>query len=194
GNVSGAQRYGVPVFIDGILVGASIAYLVARERHDRASAHIALAAMGGFAGLSILGNATHALAGTAIGVQRITGVMLAVAAPLAILVTTELLARTVIAPPPPPKPAPAVARAATEAPAITIPAPAVVEAGSRPARRVTTSQPAPALGADREHQRAEVTRLVAEGGLSRAAIAEAVGVPLSTVKRWASAAPESVTV
>ncbi|GAA3816369.1 helix-turn-helix domain-containing protein [Cellulomonas soli] len=194
-NINGGQRFGVPVFIDGILVGASIAYLVARERHDRASAVIALGAMAGFAGLSIMGNATHALAGTATGVQRITGVALAVAAPLAVLVTTELLARTVIAPPPPPKvaPAPAVARAAAEATAVTIPTPAAAEAISRPARRVTTPRPTPALGADRDAQRAEVTRLVAEG-LSRSAIADAVGVPLSTVKRWATAAPASEVV
>lgn len=98
-NIAGQQRYAVPLFIDGILVGASLAYLVARERRDRASAVIAVLAMGVFCGLSILGNASHALGAAVVGSERLTGVALAVAAPVAILVTTELLARTVIASP-----------------------------------------------------------------------------------------------
>lgn len=174
-NVDGWQRFGVPVLIDGILVGASLAYLVARERHDGPSAWIALAAMVTFVSLSITGNAMHALAAHAVGAQRVTGVLLAVAAPIAIIVTTELLARTVIAPPPAPKVATSVATPTAAQVRVTRPAAPrpVLDDGAKVAVRE------------------EALRLAAQG-MSQRQIAAAVGASKSSVARWLS--PTEVAV
>ena len=189
-NVTGVERFGVPVFIDGILVGASLAYLVARERHDGPSAWIALAAMLGFVSLSITGNATHALAAHAVGAQRVTGVLLAVAAPIAIIVTTELLARTVIAPPPAPKAAPAAA-SLVALPAAAPASASVPTSGARP-RAARPVAPRPVLDdAARAEARQEAMRLASEG-LSQRQIAAAVGASKSAVARWLSAAEVTV--
>ena len=141
-NVGANVRYAVPLFIDGILVGASLAYLVARERRDRASAVIAVLAMTVFCALSVVGNAVHAMGSGASGAERVTGIALAVAAPVAILVTTELLARTVIASPDEHVPA-ANSRAARRArvqPQTAVPA---VMPGVSPTATDPTATPAP---------------------------------------------------
>ncbi|MBT0993918.1 helix-turn-helix domain-containing protein [Cellulomonas sp. DKR-3] len=192
-NVAGLPSFGVPLFIDGILVGASLAYLVARERHDRASQWIAVLAMLAFCGLSITGNATHALGSSAAGMERITGILLAVAAPVAILVTTELLARTVIASPDEHVPAPASRAARRAARPATVTAPAALpttapapttQPAQRPAQWDETARPK--RSSYSQEQRAEAVRLAAEG-LSQRQIAEAVGATKSAVQSWLAA-------
>ncbi|MBD8059048.1 DUF2637 domain-containing protein [Cellulomonas sp. JH27-2] len=201
-NIHGSQRYAVPLFIDGILVGASLAYLVARERKDKASAVIAVLAMAAFCGLSILGNATHALGSAAAGSERLTGVALAVAAPIAILLTTELLARTVIASPEEHVPAPSrsarrAARVVAQQPAqsatpVAAAAPTQPTTDAEPVRARRTATGAGSAGrTEREALKAEVLRLAAEGLSHRAITAQLEGaVPATTVGRWIRDAAE----
>lgn len=198
-NVGGSQRIAVPLFIDGILVGASLAYLVARERRDKASAVIAVLAMAAFCALSILGNAVHALGADATGAERITGVALAVAAPVAILVTTELMARTVIASPDEHVPAPSrrarrqqaqVVATTVQAPAPTPTTPATAPAPVRAGRPVAAG-----VRGGRDGLRARALAMAAEGMSDRAiasALSEEAGeaVAHSTIGRWRRAAQD----
>ncbi|GEM_PF-760282 len=145
-NVAPGQRVFVPLFIDGVLIGGSLAYLVAKERKDAASRAIAATAMATFALLSVLGNAVHALAAATSGLQRTVGVLVAVAAPVAILVTTELLARTVIASPDEHVPA-AGSRAARRASRIQPQTTPAIQALTSPSGPAPTTTPAPVLPA-----------------------------------------------
>ncbi len=203
-NVHGDIRYTVPLFIDGILVGASLAYLVARERKDRPSALIAVLAMVAFCGLSITGNAVHALGSGVAGAERLTGVALAVAAPVAILVTTELLARTVISSPDEHQPAPRRQRRTQVQPqtlapqpsAPTVQAPAPTPADPASPAPVRSGRPVAAgVRGGRDQLRARALVMAAEG-LSDRAIAAALsaeaGTPIahSTVGRWRRAAQD----
>ncbi|MBT0995490.1 DUF2637 domain-containing protein [Cellulomonas sp. DKR-3] len=201
-NVAEGQRVFVPLFIDGVLIGGSLAYLVAKERHDRASRSIAAVAMVAFAALSVAGNAVHALAASTSGPERAVGVLIAVAAPIAILVTTELLARTVIASPDENVPAPSRAsrrRAQVQPtlPALTAPTTQATPTPVAPTAPAPTVRPVSAstgtVRSGREEARAEFLALLAAGMSARGAAA-AVGVPPSTGTRWAAAAREAGAV
>jgi hypothetical protein len=196
-NVAPGQRVFVPLFIDGVLIGGSLAYLVAKERHDRASRTIAAAAMATFATLSVAGNAVHALAAATSGAQRAVGVALAVAAPVAILVTTELLARTVIASPDEHQPTPSRSARRAARTASSQPAPTAATPGQTPqpvapkpaAVTARTTRNATGTGsADRAALREQAVQMAATG-MSHREIAEALGVKAhTTVGRWVAVA------
>lgn len=196
-NLEGTETVALPMMIDVFLAGASVGYLVARERQDTTTTRIFVAVMVGFGSLSVAANGVHAMAADVASLaQRIVGVALAVAAPVAILAATEVLARTVVSPPPPVKrdtPAPA--------PAATLPAASFVpKAAPTPAETPVeqpTSAPAPASpkgskgGAARAEQRAQVLALAAEGLSVNAIHTRLGGSPArSTISLWLREAQE----
>lgn len=178
----------VPVVLDAGLVVMALAAVVRRARRE--SAAFALGVLGVLTALSVTAQVAHVIVPAEVVTGEVIGGAVAAAvAPLVVFASTHVLLDLAIAPAPTRR---------TRKPATTArPAPhAIPSSAPRPTAdpKPSASVPAPEVkprktsvaSAGRDELRAEVLRLRAEG-LSFARIAEATGVPTSTVKRWAAA-------
>lgn len=99
-RLSGWERALVPVVLDlGMLISA-VASVVARARHE--SPVLPRVSMGALAGISVAAQVVHVITATGPGEEHlrvVVGVAIAVAAPVWVLVTTEMLLSLAIAPP-----------------------------------------------------------------------------------------------
>lgn len=213
-RLSGWERALVPVVLDlGMLISA-VASVVARARHE--SPVLPRISMGALAGISVAAQVVHVITATGPGEELlprvVVGVAIAVAAPVWVLVTTEMLLSLAIAPParragaktapapvqtyepvaapvaaPIPQAAgPAAQETAPAARPAPTPEPAPAPAPAlAPPKPKPTPTPAPAPSAsetDREEQMARARELRA-AGMSFGRISAETGIPASTLKR-----------
>lgn len=179
----------VPVVLDAGLVVMAVAAVVRRARRE--SAAFAMGSLAVLTALSVSAQVAHVVVpAAAITGEVIGGAVAAAVAPLVVFASTHVLLDLAIAPAPARRRARKPDTAARPAPrAIPSSAPSAT-ANPKPAASVPAPEVKPrktaVASAGRDELRAEVLRLRAEG-LSFARIAEATGVPTSTVKRWAAA-------
>jgi len=183
-RLEGWRSWLVPVLLDVGLAIAALASVVARGRQE--TARLASSFLAGLTALSVLGQVAHVLVpAERIDVTVVVGATIASAAPLTVLVATEVLLGLAIAPPVRRRARRGSTTGRTAAASAPQASPAQVKAvpAKRPALEpVRRGEPHPAT--------AEVLRLRREG-LSFARVAEATGVPTTTVKRIAAAAQDA---
>jgi len=180
-RLEGWRSWLVPVLLDVGLAIAALASVVARGRQE--TARLASSFLAGLTALSVLGQVAHVLVpAERIDVTVVVGATIAAAAPLTVLVATEVLLGLAIAPPVRRRARRGSTTGRTVAQsAAPRPTPAVQEVERAPVKP-TVPRPPVVDGA-----RARVLELRAQGK-SYAAISSETGVPLSTAKRWAGQA------